>query len=95
MKSEFYWGFLSSLTVALSMSIFQSWPPGSHLHSAGEYEFSSVIGFTLIPFFGIYFIVGVIMLFFKKSEKFAKGLLLSALIILLVIISLGSGLIHF
>ena len=52
------------------------------------------VGFSLLPFVVIYFIAGVIMLFFKKSEKFAKGLLLSALILFFLMIFIASGLIH-
>ncbi len=95
MKSEFYWGLFSSLIVALSISIFQYLEQRNYLHGLEKYETGSALGFALLPFFGIYFIVGVIMLFLKKSERFAKGLLLSALILLLVIISLTSGLIRF
>jgi len=50
------------------------------------------VGFTLLPFVCIYFIVGVVMLFIKTSEKFAKGLLLSSLILFFLMFVVTSGL---
>ena len=93
MKSEIYWGFFSSLIVALLIAYFQTRNTYPGLEKFEE-NGSAMFG-TLIPFFGIYFIVGVIMLFFKKSERFAKGLLLSALFLLFTLILLGSGWIRF
>jgi len=93
MKSEFYWGLFSSLIVALSLTIFQHLQLLSDLKGIEKYDHLIGFSFSLLPFVGIYFIVGVIMLFSKKSEKFAKGLLLSASILLIVMIV--SGLIRF
>ena len=93
MKSEFYWGLFCSLIVALSFTIYQYLQLLKDLKGIEKYETFIGFSFSLLPFVGIYFIVGVVMLFSKKSEKFAKGLLLSALI--LFIIMLIPGLIRF
>jgi predicted lysophospholipase L1 biosynthesis ABC-type transport system permease subunit len=85
-SSEFYWAFGSSLIVAIAIAIYQleqiivNDPQNLLNHSARASAFS----FSLLLFLLIYFIVGVIMLFIKKSEKFSKGLLLSALLIMLI-----------
>jgi len=93
MRSEFYWGLLSSLFVALLLSVIQTFEMIRSIHRDGG-KAGVGVGFSLLPSVGIYFIAGVIMLFFKKSEKFAKGLLLSALILFFLMIFIASGLIH-
>lgn len=89
MRSEFYWSFLGSLIIALSVTVYRYF----QLEIPGEGE--SVFTFGLLPWLAIYFIVGVIMLFNKKSERFAKGLLLSTLILFSIIIFLWQGWIRF
>lgn len=93
MKSEFYWGLFSSLIIALAISISRHLQFLKGLNEIGRKE-TDLIGFSfsLLPFVAVYFIVGSVMLFSKKSEKFAKGLLLSALILL--VIMFGAGLIR-
>jgi len=91
MKSEFYWGLLSSFFIAILVSIIQSLGMIRSIHREGG-QAGVGVGFTLLPFVCIYFIVGVVMLFIKTSEKFAKGLLLSSLILFFLMFVLTSGL---
>jgi len=84
MRSEFYWGFLSSLSVCIALFAYQV----NRSPFPGHNEAGKSLSFGLLPFFVIYFVVGVIMLFRKKSASFAKGLLLSALIIFAVLLCL-------
>jgi hypothetical protein len=91
MKSEFYWGLFSSLVVAILFVIIQNLEMIKTLGHLGQ-EYGIGLGFSLLPFVGIYFILGVIMLFNRKSEKFAKRLFLSALILLFIMIFISSGL---
>jgi hypothetical protein len=88
MKSEFYWGFISSLIVAVAFATVPNFKMFRMIHREGG-EFGPSLGFSLLPFVGIYFVVGVIMLFSKTSERFAKGLLLSALILFFLTITSG------
>jgi TctA family transporter len=92
MKSEFYWGLFGSLIIAMLLTVIQNFEMIKTFRRLSR-GYGVGLGFTLLPFVGIYFIVGVIMLFNKKSEKFAKGLLLSALILLFIMIFVSSGLI--
>jgi len=91
MKSEFYWGLLSSFFIAILVSIIQSLGMIRSIHREGG-QAGVGVGFTLLPFVCIYFIVGVVMLFIKTSEKFAKGLLLSSLILFFLMFVVTSGL---
>jgi hypothetical protein len=95
-RSEFYWGFFSSLLIAFAIVWFQISKSNKN-HPQDVLSFADkAVGFSfgLLLFLIIYFAVGVIMLFNKKSESFAKGLLLSALIILAFIILVGTGIIR-
>ena len=89
MKSEFYWGLFSSLIVALFMTIIRYLPFSNDLSGIDDEAYLIGLSFSLLPFVAIYFVVGVIMLFSKKSEKFAKGLLLSALILFVIMMAAG------
>ncbi len=89
MKSEFYWGLVGSLVVALAMAIIRYLPFTTDSSEIEGEGYLIGLSFSLLPFVAIYFVVGVIMLFSKKSEKFAKGLLLSALILFVIMIAAG------
>ena len=91
MKSEFYWGLLSSFFVALLFSMIATFGEIRSIHREGG-QAGAGVGLTLLPFVCIYFVVGVVMVFFKTSEKFAKGLLLSSLILFFLMIVVSSGL---
>ena len=95
LKSEFYWALISSLIVALAMSLYQHLSFLNDIPGLAGYETISGFSYSLLPFVGIYFIVGVLMLFSKKSESFAKGLLLSALILFFIMIFLPIVFIRF
>jgi len=84
---------VSSLLVALLVSMIQTFEMIRGIHRDGG-KAGVGVGFSLLPFVAIYFIIGVVMLFFKKSEKFAKGLLLSAPILFFLMILASSGLIN-
>ena len=92
-KSEFYWGLFSSLVIAVTISILQyeKLKSSDEQHLLSNSEKGSAFTFALLPFLGIYFLFGVIMLFIKKSERFGKGLLLSALILLFIMILVFVG----
>ena len=77
-RSEFFWGFFSSLLIAFAIVWFQISKSNKN-HPQDVLSFADkAVGFSfgLLPFLIIYFAVGVIMLFNKKSESFAKELLL-------------------
>jgi hypothetical protein len=82
MKSELYWGLISSFIVPVIFCIINYTQTPSLPAPLDADGYNSMLSFQITVFIVIYFIVGVIMLFFKKSERFAKGLLLSALLLL-------------
>jgi hypothetical protein len=82
MRPEFHWALWSSLAVALLLTLYPFFQSGTHQQNPGTHENFFLFSFGLLPFVAIYFIAGVLMLFSRKSESFAKGILWSALILL-------------
>lgn len=95
MKSDFFWGFASSLLVALSMNFHRVFIDGTYTRNAGleNTEKITIFGLALVLYVVVFVAMGLALIYFKLLPGFGRGMLASAGVLsLILIISLIAGL---